>query len=63
MKMEMDTNPAKCEVCDASTSQYVYVKYGFDRGDLKVCSDCVRKMHDLMNGRFKDDKNNDMGFQ
>jgi hypothetical protein len=56
MKMEMDTNPTRCEVCDVSTSQYVYVKYGFDRGDLKVCSDCVRKMHDLMNGRFKDGK-------
>ncbi len=34
-----------------------YFKYGFDRGDLNVCSDCVNKMHDLMNGRFKDDKN------
>ena len=57
MKMEMDTNPTKCEVCDVSTSQYVYVKYGFDRGDLKVCSNCVIKMHDLMNDRFKDDRN------
>ncbi len=56
MKMEMKTNPTKCEVCDVSTSQYVYVKYGFDRGDLKVCSDCVNKMHDLMNSQIKGDK-------
>ena len=53
MNMEMDTNPTKCEVCDARTSQYVYIKYGFDRGDVKVCSDCVNKMHDLMNGVFR----------
>lgn len=56
MRMEMDTNPTKCEVCDVSTSQYVYVKYGFDRRDLKVCSDCVNKMHELINGRLKGDK-------
>jgi hypothetical protein len=49
MKMELDTNTTKCEVCDNETSHYVYVKYGFDRGDLKVCSHCVKEMYGLMN--------------
>ena len=48
MRMELHTNTAKCEVCDNDTSRYVYVKYGFERGDLKVCSHCVEEMYGLM---------------
>ena len=47
--MEIETKPTECEVCDAHTSHYVRVKYGFGKGDLKVCSHCVREMYELMN--------------
>ncbi len=47
--MEIENKSTKCEVCDVETNHYVRVKYGFGKGDLKVCSRCVREMHELMN--------------
>jgi hypothetical protein len=49
MEMEIETKPTECEVCDNETRHYVRVKFGFGKGDLKVCSRCVREMHELMN--------------
>lgn len=49
MEMEIETKPTKCEVCDNETRYYVRVKFGFGKGDLKVCSRCVREMQELMN--------------
>ncbi len=42
--MEIETKPNECEVCDTQTSHYVKVKFRFGKGDLKVCSRCVREM-------------------